>query len=182
MNHPEPLSHPAPSLAPLARRQTRPARTPLQLLEQLLGIVFCAIVLLNFVGAAARYLGGRAFVGADELQVYTMVWLLFIGAALAAVRKAHLRMDLLVQRLGPKAAWWRQLAESALALAVCGLMTWVSGSFAADIFAMGQRSDGAGIPMWLVHGAAVLGFLALALVALIDVARLLRQRPGRTTC
>ena len=58
------------------------------MLERLLGIVFCAIVLLNFAGAAARYLGGRAFVGADELQVYTMVWLLFIGAGLAAVRKA----------------------------------------------------------------------------------------------
>lgn len=175
------MSHPARPLPSLAAQQTRPARTLLQLLEQLLGLVFCAIVLLNFVGAAARYLGGRAFVGADELQVYTMVWLLFIGAALAAVRKAHLRMDLLVQRLGPDAAWWRQLGESALALAVCGLMTWVSGSFAAEIFAMGQKSDGAGIPMWLTHGAAVLGFLALALVALVDIARLLRRRPGHAT-
>lgn len=165
----------------MTQQPTRLARTPLQALEWLLGVVFCAIVLLNFVGAAARYLGGRAFVGADELQVYTMVWLLFIGAALAAVRKAHLRMDLIAQRLGQRAAWWRDLAEAGLALAVCGLMVWVSGTFAAEMFSMGQRSDGAGIPMWLVHGAAVLGFLALAMTALADLVRLLRQRSGRAS-
>lgn len=176
--NPDTMSPPAPPLAPPARPPRR-ALAPLPALERLLGIVFCAIVLLNFLGAAMRYLGGRAFVGADELQVYTMVWLLFTGAALAAVRKAHLRMDLLAQRLGTGAAWWRDLAESGLALAVCSLMVWVSGAFAAEMFGMEQRSDGAGIPMWLVHGAAVLGFLALALVALADLARLLLRRPGR---
>jgi len=36
-------------------------------MDRLLGLVLCAVVGLNFVSAAARYLGGRAILGSDEL-------------------------------------------------------------------------------------------------------------------
>ena len=146
-------------------------------LERLFGLVFCAVVLLNFASAALRYAGGRALVGADEVQVYVMVWLIFLGAAVAGVRHMHLRMDVFVQKLGPVAGWWRGLFEALLSLAVCALMTWVSIRFVGDMMTMGQRSDGAGIPMWLVHAAPAAGFLGLALASCWDLIRLALHRP-----
>lgn len=140
--------------------------------ERLFGLVFCAVVLLNFVSAALRYAGGRALVGADEVQVYVMVWLIFLGAAVAGVRHMHLRMDVFVQRLGPALGWWRGLFEAMLSLAICALMTWVSIGFVNEMMAMGQHSDGAGIPMWLVHAAPAAGFLGLALASAWDLIRL----------
>lgn len=141
-------------------------------IERLFGLVFCAVVLLNFASAALRYAGGRALVGADEVQVYAMVWLIFLGAATAGVRHMHLRMDVFVQRLAPGLGWWRGLFEAVLSLAVCVLMTWVSINFAIEMMAMGQHSDGAGIPMWLVHAAPAAGFLGLALASGWDLVRL----------
>jgi TRAP-type C4-dicarboxylate transport system permease small subunit len=146
-------------------------------LERLFGLVFCGVVVLNFVSAALRYAGGRALVGADEVQVYVMVWLIFLGAAVAGVRHMHLRMDIFAQKLGPRLSRWRGLIEAGLSLAVCLLMTWVSINFASEMMTMGQRSDGAGIPMWLVHAAPAAGFLGLALASCWDLIRMGLNRP-----
>lgn len=150
-------------------------------IERLFGLMFCAVVLLNFASAALRYAGGRALVGADEVQVYLMVWLIFLGAAVAGARHMHLRMDIFVQRLGPQLGWWRGLFEAVLSLAICILMTWVSIGFSSEMMTMGQRSDGAGIPMWLVHAAPAAGFLGLALASGWDLIRLGLNRPITST-
>ena len=106
-----------------------------------------------------------------------MVWLIFLGAAVAGVRHMHLRMDIFAQKLGPRLSWWRGLIEAGLSLAVCLLMTWVSINFASEMMTMGQRSDGAGIPMWLVHAAPAAGFLGLALASCWDLIRMGLNRP-----
>jgi TRAP-type C4-dicarboxylate transport system permease small subunit len=154
-----------------------PQAFPLPRLEKVVGVVFCAIVLLNFCSAVARYAGTTLFIGADEVQVYAMIWLIFLGAAIAGQRGLHLRMDLLVQRLTPAGATWRQCVESCIALLVCGTMAWISFNFVRDIAAMGQRSDAAGIPMWMVHAAPAAGFTGLAVAAALELARTWRSRP-----
>ncbi len=140
-------------------------------LDRLLGLVFCGVVLLTFVGAAMRYLGGGAILGADEVQVYAVVWLVFVGAAIVAWRGAHLRMDVFSARLQGPAARLRDLLEGLLAVCVCGAMTWVSLRFVMQIHAMGQRSDGAGIPMWIPHAAVLVGFALITLAAAHGVAK-----------
>jgi TRAP-type C4-dicarboxylate transport system permease small subunit len=168
---------PADTLAAPVAADT-PSRTPassLDRLDWLLGAVFCLVVLLNFASAVARYAGATMFIGADEVQVYTMIWLVFLGAASAGRRGLHLRMDLLAQRLSGPAARWRQAFEAALTLVVCGTMAWLSVDFTRQMFGMAQRSDAAGIPMWMVHAAPAAGFLGLALAAAIELARVGRK-------
>jgi len=143
-------------------------------LERLLGLIFCGVVLLNFVSAMTRYLGGGAILGADEVQVYAVVWLVFIGAAIVAWRGTHLRMDVFSTRLQGRAAALRHLLECLLALAVCGTMTWVSLRFVLQIHAMEQHSDGAGIPMWIPHSAVLVGFALITLAAAYGLAKHLR--------
>ena len=161
---------------PQPQTQARAFTSLAKWVERLFGLVFCAVVLLNFASAALRYAGGRALIGADEVQVYAMVWLIFLGAGVAGARHMHLRMDIFVQKLAPGPARWRALLEAALSLGVCGLMTWVSFNFASEMMSMGQRSDGAGIPMWLAHAAPAVGFLGLALASGWDVIRLVLNK------
>jgi len=132
-------------------------------LEQLFGLVFMAVVLLNFVSAASRYLGGRPLLGADEIQVYTMVWLIFMGAAVVGLRRMHLRMDVLTSGLGGRKARWRDGIESLLMTLTCATMAWVSAEFSWQIYGMEQRSDAASIPMWIPHLSAALGFCIMTL-------------------
>lgn len=144
--------------------------------DRLLGLVLCAVVGLNFVSAAARYLGGRAILGADELQVYAMVWLVFLGAAIVSWRNTHLRMDVLSSKAQGAAATLRNVFEGALTLAVCGVMSGVSLLFVLQIHDMGQRSDGAGIPMWIPHAAVFVGFVLMTLAAAFGLFKRLLAR------
>jgi TRAP-type C4-dicarboxylate transport system permease small subunit len=143
-------------------------------LDRLLGLVLCAVVLLNFVSAALRYLGAQAIVGADEMQVYAVVWLVFIGAAIASWRRSHLRMDVLTAGLRGARARLREWIENAIAVATCGAMCWVSLQFVLQVRELGQRSDGAGIPMWVPHAAVFVGFLLMTADAVHRLARITR--------
>jgi TRAP-type transport system small permease protein len=146
----------------------------MKLVDRLLGIALCAVVLLNFVSAAARYVGGRAIVGADEVQVYLVVWLVFAGGAIVMWRRAHLRMDVLTAGLQGRAAKVRALLESGLAVAACATMSVVSLRFVLQIHELGQLSDGAGIPMWIPHSAVLVGFVLMTTAAARDLARSVR--------
>lgn len=139
--------------------------------DRVLGLVLCAVVGLNFVSAASRYIAGRAILGADEVQVYAMVWLVFVGGAVVAWRRTHLRMDVLSAKLAGRAARVRDVLENLLAVAACGVMSGVSLQFVAQIHGMGQHSDGAGIPMWIPHAAVLVGFVLMALAALVALAK-----------
>ena len=143
--------------------------------ERLLGLVFMAVVLLNFASAAGRYLVGRPITGADEVQVFTMIWLIFMGVILACIRRIHLRMDVLTANMTGRAGWWRALAEMCLTICVCGAMVWVSLQFTLDIYGMEQKSDAAEIPMWIPHFSAVIGFAGMTLCALFELWCLLKQ-------
>lgn len=132
-------------------------------LDFLFGIVFAGVVFLNFVSAAMRYTGMPALIGADEVQVYSMIWLIFLGAAIVAWRHHNLRMDVLVEKLNPTINWYRGFLESFLMLIVCSVMVWISFGFVGQMMDMGQASDGAGIPMWIPHSALLVGFFLMTL-------------------
>ena len=157
-------------------RVDEPAAAPMlsRAADRLLGLVLCAVVLLNFVSAAARYVGGRAIVGADEVQVYLVVWLVFGGGAIVMWRRAHLRMDVLSAGLRGRAAKARELLEGLLAVAACGAMSVVSLRFVLQIHELGQLSDGAGIPMWIPHSAVLVGFVLMTAAAARDLTRSVR--------
>jgi TRAP-type C4-dicarboxylate transport system permease small subunit len=140
-----------------------------------LGLAFIAAVCLNFANVVGRYAFGRAIFGADEVQTYVMVWMAFLGAVVVTWRNAHLRMDVLVTSLP---AWLQSVlrfVELVLMLATAGFVFHQSWQYAAQMAAMGRRSDAAAIPMALPHSAVAVGFALIALVALWRLARFRRS-------
>jgi TRAP-type C4-dicarboxylate transport system permease small subunit len=104
-----------------------------------------------------------------------MVWMAFLGAVVVTWRNAHLRMDVLVTSLP---AWLQSVlrfVELVLMLATAGFVFHQSWQYAAQMAAMGRRSDAAAIPMALPHSAVAVGFALIALVALWRLARFRRS-------
>lgn len=134
-------------------------------IERVLAIAFVFAVCINFANVVGRYGFGHSFLGADEVQIYIMVCMAFLGAAIVSWRNAHLRMDVLVRRLpGPIGSALR-LAEIVLVALLSGLVLIESSRYTAQMFALERKSDNAGIPMWVPHGAVTLGFGLIALIA-----------------
>jgi TRAP-type C4-dicarboxylate transport system permease small subunit len=136
-----------------------------RVIELALALAFIMAVLLNFGNVVGRYLFGVSFLASDEVQVFVMVAMTFLGAVVVTRRNEHLRMDVLVQFMP---AWLRfglRLAEQILLLVLAGFVLSQSYFYASQMFRIGRRSDMAGVPMWIPHGVLVLGFVLIMLVA-----------------
>jgi len=147
-------------------------------LEKLLGAALIVAVLYNFVNVVGRYIVGQTFISADEVQIYIMVYIAFLGAAVATWRRLHLRMDVLVHRLPPRAQRVLGVVELALIVVLAGFVLYVSTEYVKQMAGLDARSQNAGIPMWIPHSAIVLGFGLIALLAVLQFVQSLRKGDG----
>jgi TRAP-type C4-dicarboxylate transport system permease small subunit len=143
----------------------------MKVLERVLALAFIFAVVLNFANVIGRYVIGRTIDGADEVQIYIMVAMAFVGAAAVAWRRDHLRMDVLVRRLPGPARTALQGLEVALIVVLAGFVLWHSAGYTWQMLALGRKSDGAGIPMWIPHSVVAVGFGLIALIALVQLRR-----------
>ena len=131
-----------------------------------LGWAFVLAILINLANVVGRYVFSHAILGADEVQIFIMVWMAFLGAVVVTWRDQHLRMDVL---FGFMPAWLQQslrFVELCLLLALTVFVAWHSFQYVGQMMAIGRRSEAADIPMAIPHGAVALGFSLIALIAL----------------
>ena len=147
-------------------------------LEKLLGAALIVAVLYNFVNVVGRYVVGWTFISADEVQIYIMVYIAFLGAAVATWRRLHLRMDVLVHRLPQRLQTLLSVIELGLIIVLAALVLYVSSGYVKQMAGLDARSQNAGIPMWIPHSAIVLGFGLIALLAVLQFVQSFRKGDG----
>lgn len=156
-------------------------------LNAAIGRVACggmiALVGLGALTAVLRYVGrplglsltSNAFL---EGQWYLFAAVFLLGAAWTLREDAHVRVDVLYGRLGPRGKAWTDLLGALLfLLPFCGLMLWATGPSVAESWAVREISpDPGGLPRYpikaLVPIAFVLLFLQGVAQAIKAVARL----------
>ena len=136
-----------------------------QAIELLLALAFIAAVLLNFTNVLGRYLLGVSLLGSDEVQVFIIVAMTFLGAAVVARRQEHLRMDVLVKHAPQPLRFMLRIFEQILLIVLAGFVVRQSAFYATQMFRLGRTSDMASIPMWIPHGTVTLGFALMLLIA-----------------
>jgi TRAP-type transport system small permease protein len=146
-----------------------------RVIELTLALAFIFAVLLNFANVVGRYLLGISLIGADEVQIFIMVGMTFLGAAVVTRRNLHLRMDVLVRFFPRPIQLALRILEQLLLIALAGFVLSQSFFYARQMLRIGRTSDMAGVPMWIPHGLVALGFLLILIVA---VCRLLHGGRG----
>jgi TRAP-type C4-dicarboxylate transport system permease small subunit len=134
-------------------------------IERALAYAFIGAVALNFINVIARYVFDNTILSADEIQIFIMVFMTFLGAAVVAWRNHHLRMDVLVNALPPPVRRLIKIAELAVIVILAGFVLWNSTYYAEQMFNIGRVSDMAQVPMWIPHGVVAAGFGLMALIA-----------------
>ena len=145
-------------------------------IERILAIAFAAAVILSFVNVIGRYMFGSTIIWADEIQIYIMIWMAFLGAVVATWRQMHLRMDLLFRMLPPPLRLCVQVLEFAAMIVLAGVVVALSGQYAYNMLVLGRLSDVAQVPMWIPHSGVALGFSLILLMALWQLWKLVAGR------
>lgn len=136
-------------------------------IERVLAVGLLIGISLNFVNVVGRYLGGFALNGVDEVEIYILIWIAFLGAALVTWRGTHLRMDVIIESCPPSVrsivAWFEMLVM----LTISAFVAWQSFKYAERIYALGAVSDIAHIPTWIPHSAIAVSFTLIVLIVLL---------------
>lgn len=151
----------------LAALVTFAART----VRTLMGLLVLAMVLLNVANALARYLLGQAIAGSDELLVFGMVWLVFLGCAFVTADRRQLSFDVVLQRLPGRARVLVQLAGDVITVVLLGFVALQSLQVVERLWTLNQWSMAAAVPTYVPHSAILVGFGLTLLVLMAAIAR-----------
>lgn len=149
-------------------------------IEGALAIFFMLAVLICFINVCARYLLSRSILSADEIQVFVMIMMTFLGSATVTWRRQQLRMALLVDMCPLRIRKYCRFFESATLIIICGFVTYQSFLYTRQSWLLGKTSDTAGIPMWIPHSSIFIGFaLMLSVVVLRAFSEIARSMHPR---
>lgn len=93
-----------------------------------------------------------------ELTTYALVWCGFAGSAYALKHGRHIRIDVLLTRLPPRAVWWLELFCDFAALIFCTIVAiygagFVRVSYVTDVVSVSPLR----VPMFIPHLAVPVG-------------------------
>lgn len=140
----------------------------------LLASLVMGMVTLAFVQVARRQFFGTGAVWADTLLRHLVLWVGFLGAALAAADEKHFAWEAAAQRGGPLA----KAAAHAAAAVIAGVLAYVSIAFFTDDFRHSRALITIGhtpIPGWIFALAIPVGFSLVALHSLLRSVSILAE-------
>ena len=140
-----------------------------RLAEALMVLALAGMVIAVFVNVVLRYVFHTSIVSYEEISRLLFVWLVVIGAIVAAFEGSLLGFDLVTSRVGPAARkllfWLSQL----LVLACMGLL--LSGSWDQVQAGLNSFSTVLGYPLALGAAATLVLAVGLIVVTLRDLRR-----------
>lgn len=136
-------------------------------------VLMLALVLGNVV---LRYGFGTGINVSEELSRLLFIWVVFVGAILAARERSHLSVDLLSQYLSRRGRWVMVLLSELAVVACCVLVVW--GTALQHDVTSTTRSLVMGFPMSLIYGVAYVSGTGIGLISLARITRLWREGPA----
>ena len=133
-------------------------------------LTMVVVVVSVAAGVFCRYVLNRPLAGADEIATLGLVWLTFLGGAVAQRRHAHPRISLGMASLTPGAGAWVDACTRLVEIGFFAGVCWQSlGLFRLRL---GEVSAGIGFDMSLYPLALLLGVTATGLFTLGHLATL----------
>jgi tripartite ATP-independent transporter DctM subunit len=136
-------------------------------------LIMAVQVVVVLAGVISRYVVNRPIAGSDEIATLVLVWLTFLGGAVAQRRRSHPSVSLLVERLDPRALPYVDAATRLVEVFFFACVCWYSlGLFQLRL---GEPSAGAGFDMGLYPAALLVGVTATLLFGLGQLAAVPRR-------
>jgi len=148
------------------------------------GAVLAAVLVVAITGIVGfavvmRYVLNQPQSWTDELVSYLLVMIIMLGAAEVLRRGEHIAVDILTERLSPRARRWVEVWGMAAVLfvaVVVGISGWKVAAFSRM---MGIVSEGyMEVPIWLPQTLVPIGMAMLGLAALARLLQLLVEGGG----
>ncbi len=139
------------------------------------GLILFAIMLLVSISVFFRYVLNQPILGSQELVQLGMVLVVMLAMPYTAIRKEHIKVDILERALGPNGRYMGNLIGRLLGSTVLSLLVWKSSHKMLDAWEYEDTTNMLELPLWPVYAAIALG---MSLFVLVLIAELVRQITG----
>ncbi len=140
------------------------------------GAMLVASVGINFVNIIGRYVFSVSISWAEEAMLFLMIGCVFLGAGPVGYLGRHIRMDVVVLALPPRARKFFEIFSDLVTIATCVMLAIFAWPVVSMLAELNERSDTANIPLVIPQSALPLGLL---LMAFLMAVRLIVHGPGR---
>jgi len=142
------------------------------------GVVIMAVLIT--IDVFLRYFFGKPLLFADDISVYCMIFITFVGAALTLKMKKHISVDMFYKMLSRRAKLWFDVATTFVGCFVIWVITWYSIVWLRYTYESGYMSPGIlGTPMWIPGLALPIGFFLFGLQYIVECAKVVRALHGQ---
>lgn len=131
------------------------------------GVAAFMIAVLVTAEVVARTLLGATTAWVNDVSVYLMGFITFVGAAYALAEGAHVSVDVVLTRVGGRTKRLLVRIADLVVLAVLATLAWLGAAFWWDAYASGEKSWGlVEVALWIPYSFLALGMLWLLVMQL----------------
>lgn len=142
--------------------------------ERLLaGALLIAVFAMIIFQVFTRYVLATPLPWTEEIARLLVVWLTFVGAGFVSSRNAHIAVDILAVYLPRRLATASQIFALLLVVAAAGYMVWAAISLM--VLTGPLEMTASSLPMPLLYGAVLVGYLMILGHTLLNIALHLRH-------
>jgi TRAP-type C4-dicarboxylate transport system permease small subunit len=131
------------------------------------GAMLVASVGINFANIIGRYFLSVSLSWAEEAMLFLMIGCVFLGAAPVGWMGRHIRMDVVVSLLPPRARRIFEIFSDLVTAATCVALAIFAWPVMTMLAELDQRSNSANIPMVIPQSALPIGLLLMALLIVV---------------
>jgi C4-dicarboxylate transporter DctQ subunit len=128
------------------------------------GAMLAASVVINFANIIGRYFLSVSLSWAEEAMLFLMIGCVFLGAAPVGWAGRHIRMDVVVSLLPPRARKAFDIFSDLVTIATCLALAIFAWPVMTMLTELDQRSQSANIPLVIPQAVLPLGLLLMALL------------------
>lgn len=131
------------------------------------GAMLLASVGINFINIIGRYVFSVSIPWAEEAMLFLMIGCVFLGAGPVGYLGRHIRMDVLVLALPPRARKFFEIFSDLVTIATCVMLAIFAWPVVSMLAELNERSDTANIPLVIPQSALPLGLLLMAFLVAV---------------
>jgi TRAP-type C4-dicarboxylate transport system permease small subunit len=144
-------------------------------IQALSAVLLLIAVALNFANIVGRYVFMAPIASAEEVMLFLLVGIVFLGNSVVGFEGKQLRMDVLLHALPPRLQHALEVFADVTMIVVCVALIVVGWPAIQMLAEFDQRSEAADIPLVIPQSLVPIG---LGLNALLVAVRLMLRRGG----
>ena len=134
----------------------------------------CVLAIVVIWGVTLTYIFGKSDIFSVEISEYLLVFICFASIAYGLKKDQHVKVEVFINKLSPRARLVVDIITSLLSLIFCIIVTWKASMVTLLNYKRGFSSSSlVNFPMWIPYLIITFGFFLLTLQYVVSIHELI---------